>query len=78
MSDRDRQLLRAADLVERTTHACGHSLLVTTDIGDMGHFKVEEMYCEACKTRQRHEKHQGDDKIGGRINSVVDRRLDVG
>lgn len=75
VTERDRSLLRAVDLVERSMHSCGHSLLVTTDPGDMGHFKGETEYCEACKTRDRHDKAAGEDKVGGRMHYVVDRRL---
>lgn len=75
VTDRDRSLLRAVDLVERTMHACGHSLLVTTRIEDMGHFKVETEYCEACKKRHLHDKTAGEDKVGGRVPYVVDRRM---
>ncbi|MFK5691277.1 hypothetical protein ACI3EY_16590 [Ornithinimicrobium sp. LYQ92] len=67
-------LLRAVDLAERSMHSCGHSLLVTTRIEDMGHFKVETEYCEACKKRGLFDATAGEDKVGGRVNYVVDRR----
>lgn len=76
VTDRDRQLLRAADMVERSMHSCGHSLLVTTRVpDDLGHFKVETEYCEACKKRALHDKTAGEDKVGGRVHYVVDRRM---
>lgn len=75
MTNRDRMLLRAVDYVEKTMHACGHSLLRTTRTDDLGHFKVEDDYCEACKKLNQHSKSAGEDKIGGRLSYAVDRRL---
>lgn len=75
VSDRDRALLRAVDLIDRTTDSCGHSTLVTTRVEDMGHFHGESSYCEACSALAKFERSQGEDKIGGRKHHVVDRRL---
>lgn len=52
VSNRDRALFRAVDLIDKTICSCGHSLLETTSLSDMGNFKVDYQYCEACRVKE--------------------------
>lgn len=76
VNDRDRALLRAVDLLDRTMcGACGHSTLETMSTEDMGHFKMAFEYCEACRVREQYEESSSTRKHPkGQKHYVIDRR----